>query len=68
MESAFSRVYGRLILSKHFQKAKTKEIDDYKKEFADATGIDISGKVDKSAALCRLVLLSCKTELVKVLM
>jgi hypothetical protein len=26
-------------------------IDDYKKEFADATGIDISGKVDKSNAL-----------------
>lgn len=26
-------------------------IDDYKKEFADATGIDISGKVDKSQAL-----------------
>ena len=26
-------------------------IDDYKKEFADATGIDISGKVDNSAAL-----------------
>ena len=26
-------------------------IEDYKKEFADATGIDISGKVDNSAAL-----------------
>ena len=32
---------------------KTQELslDDYKKEFAEATGIDISGKVDKSSAL-----------------
>ncbi len=28
-----------------------KSIDDYKKEFAEATGIDVSGKVDKSSAL-----------------
>ena len=28
-----------------------KTIDDYKKEFSEATGIDVSGKVDKSAAL-----------------
>ena len=30
---------------------KTKDLEKYKKEFADATGIDISGKVDKSHAL-----------------
>lgn len=30
---------------------KVKDIDEYKKEFAKATGIDISGKVDKSNAL-----------------
>ena len=30
---------------------KIGSIDDYKKEFADATGIDVSGKVDKSQAL-----------------
>jgi len=36
------------------QKSQSKTIDDYKKEFADATGIDISGKVDKSAALMSL--------------
>jgi len=28
-----------------------KTIDDYKRKFAEATGIDVSGKVDKSAAL-----------------
>jgi len=36
------------------QKSQSKTIDDYKKEFADATGIDVSGKVDKSAALMSL--------------
>tara|TARA_R110002051_G_scaffold66757_4_gene120976 strand:- start:3181 stop:5118 length:1938 start_codon:yes stop_codon:yes gene_type:complete len=30
---------------------KEKTIEDYKKEFAKATGIDVSGKVDKSSAL-----------------
>lgn len=30
---------------------KERTLDDYKKEFAEATGIDISGKVDKSQAL-----------------
>ncbi len=29
----------------------TKDIDYYKKQFAEATGIDVSGKVDKSQAL-----------------
>ena len=29
----------------------SKDIDYYKKQFADATGIDVSGKVDKSQAL-----------------
>ena len=36
------------------QESQSKTIDDYKKEFAEATGIDISGKVDKSAALMSL--------------
>jgi len=30
---------------------KVRDLDDYKREFADATGLDISGKVDKSQAL-----------------
>jgi len=30
---------------------QVKDLDDYKKQFAEATGIDISGKVDKSHAL-----------------
>ena len=30
---------------------KVKDLDEYKKQFAEATGIDISGKVDKSHAL-----------------
>ena len=30
---------------------EAKTIDDYKKKFAEATGIDVSGKVDKSSAL-----------------
>tara|TARA_R100001086_G_scaffold122804_1_gene63205 strand:- start:2907 stop:4667 length:1761 start_codon:yes stop_codon:yes gene_type:complete len=30
---------------------EVKDIEDYKKQFAEATGIDISGKVDKSHAL-----------------
>ena len=30
---------------------KTRDLEKYKKEFADATGIDISGKIDKSNAL-----------------
>lgn len=33
------------------ESSKIGTIDDYKKEFADATGIDISGKVDNKAAL-----------------
>ena len=33
------------------QKADVGSIDDYKKQFADATGIDVSGKVDNSTAL-----------------
>lgn len=33
---------------------KERTIDEYKKEFAEATGVDISGKVDKSSALMAL--------------
>ena len=33
---------------------RTKDLSEYKREFAEATGIDISGKVDKSAALMSL--------------
>ena len=33
---------------------RTKDLEEYKREFAEATGIDISGKVDKSAALMSL--------------
>ncbi len=30
---------------------KVRKLEDYKKEFAEATGLDVSGKVDKSQAL-----------------
>ena len=30
---------------------RTKDLEEYKREFAEATGIDISGKVDKSALM-----------------
>ena len=30
---------------------KVRDLEDYKKEFANATGLDVSGKVDKSQAL-----------------
>jgi len=33
---------------------RTKDLAEYKREFAEATGIDISGKVDKSSALMSL--------------
>jgi hypothetical protein len=33
---------------------RTKDLEEYKREFAEATGIDISGKVDKSSALMSL--------------
>ena len=33
---------------------RTKDLEEYKREFAEATGIDISGKVDKSTALMSL--------------
>ena len=33
---------------------KVRDLDDYKKEFSDATGLDISGKPDKSSALMAL--------------
>lgn len=33
---------------------KERNLDEYKKEFAEATGVDISGKVDKSSALMAL--------------
>ena len=36
------------------QPTKRKTLEDYKKEFSDATGIDTSGKVDKSSALMAL--------------
>ena len=36
------------------QPTKRKKLEDYKKEFSDATGIDTSGKVDKSSALMAL--------------
>lgn len=35
-------------------KSEGKSIEDYKKDFAEATGIDVSGKVDKSQALMAL--------------
>tara|TARA_R100001509_G_scaffold27323_2_gene14293 strand:+ start:997 stop:2859 length:1863 start_codon:yes stop_codon:yes gene_type:complete len=53
IESAFSSAMQDYIEQARGAGPKTKEmsIDDYKKEFAEATGIDISGKVDKSSAL-----------------
>ena len=36
------------------QPTKRKTLEDYKKEFSEATGIDASGKVDKSGALMAL--------------
>ena len=35
-------------------KGQDKSLEDYKKDFAEATGIDVSGKVDKSQALMAL--------------
>ena len=47
---------------------KEKTIEDYKKEFAKATGIDVSGKVDKSSALMAMGLALMQIKLEKVLM
>ena len=53
IESAFSSAMQDYIEQARGAGPKTQELslDDYKKEFAEATGIDISGKVDKSSAL-----------------
>ena len=53
IEDAFSSAMQDYIEQARGAGPKTKELslDDYKKEFAEATGIDISGKVDKSQAL-----------------
>ena len=53
IEDAFSSAMQDYIEQARGAGPKTKELslDDYKKEFAEATGIDISGKVDKSSAL-----------------
>ena len=53
VEDAFSSAMQDYIEQARGAGPKTKELslDDYKKEFAEATGIDISGKVDKSSAL-----------------
>ena len=53
IEDAFSSAMQDYIEQARGAGPKTKELslNDYKKEFAEATGIDISGKVDKSSAL-----------------
>jgi len=53
IEDAFSSAMQDYIEQARGAGPETKELslDDYKKEFAEATGIDISGKVDKSSAL-----------------
>tara|TARA_R100000697_G_scaffold1985_1_gene4511 strand:+ start:210 stop:2075 length:1866 start_codon:yes stop_codon:yes gene_type:complete len=53
VEDAFSSAMQDYIEQARGAGPETKELslDDYKKEFAEATGIDISGKVDKSSAL-----------------
>lgn len=53
IEDAFSSAMQDYIEQARGAGPGTREmsLDDYKKEFAEATGIDISGKVDKSSAL-----------------
>ena len=53
VEDAFSSAMQDYIEQARGAGPETKELslDDYKKEFAEATGIDISGKVEKSSAL-----------------
>ena len=53
IEDAFSSAMQDYIEQARGAGLGTREmsLDDYKKEFAEATGIDISGKVDKSSAL-----------------
>ena len=53
IEDAFSSAMQDYIEQARGAGPETRELslDDYKKEFAEATGIDISGKVDKSSAL-----------------
>jgi hypothetical protein len=55
IEDAFKAGMEEFIKSARDAKApgdtKVRDLEDYKKEFAEATGLDVSGKVDKSQAL-----------------
>jgi hypothetical protein len=53
IEQAFSSAMSEYINAARSDDGgvKVRSLEDYKKEFAEATGIDISGKVDKSQAL-----------------
>ena len=55
IETAFMAGMDEFIKSAREAKApgdtKVRDLEDYKREFANATGLDVSGKVDKSQAL-----------------
>jgi len=55
VETAFMAGMDEFIKAARDAKApgatKVRDLEDYKKEFANATGLDVSGKVDKSQAL-----------------
>ena len=53
-ESLFNASMGSYLASQGQEDTGKKTIEDYKKDFAEATGIDVSGKPDKSTALMAL--------------
>ena len=51
LEEAFSSAMSEYEKINAGEEKPRKTLQEYKKDFADATGIDVSGKVDKSSAL-----------------
>ena len=51
LEEAFSSAMSEYEKINAGEEKPRKTLEEYKKDFADATGIDVSGKVDKSSAL-----------------
>ena len=54
LDELFSSALQSAADAREGQPTKRKTLEDYKKEFSEATGIDASGKVDKSGALMAL--------------
>ena len=52
-ENAFNAAMGDFLNAAKgtMPEGKERTLEDYKREFAEATGVDVSGKVDKSSAL-----------------